>query len=134
MGGMLKGSPLLNQFWAQGRVTPLGSPLFVLAHYRTFLETIARDPNYVFPSLVDDTHIMGPLSEITHIFYHLSTQLALVGLRVKVSKCKFWSPSWISLCIKIPQACTLVTNGLCILGVQVGSQDFATHFLDEVLF
>jgi len=93
-----------------------------------------RDPNYVFPSLTDNTHIMGPLSEITHAFDHLSTQLALVRLRVKVSKCKLWSPSWIFLGIKIFQACTLVTNGLCILGVQVGSQNFATHFLDEVLF
>jgi hypothetical protein len=48
---------------------------------------------------------MGPLNEITCTFYHLSTQ-----------------------------GCTLVKNGLCILGVLVGSQDFATHFLDEVLF
>jgi hypothetical protein len=77
---------------------------------------------------------MGLLSEITHAFDHLSTQLAQVGLMVKVSKCKLWSPSKISLGIKIYQIYTLVTNGLCILGVQVGSQDFATHFLDEVLF
>jgi len=34
--------------------------LFALAHYRTFLETIAWAPNYVFPSLVNDIHIVGP--------------------------------------------------------------------------
>ncbi len=28
----------------------------------------------------------------------------------------------------------MVIDGLCILGVQVGSQDFVTYFLDEVLF
>jgi hypothetical protein len=28
----------------------------------------------------------------------------------------------------------LVTDGLRILGVLVGFQDFTTHFLDEVLF
>ncbi len=28
----------------------------------------------------------------------------------------------------------MVINGLHILGVLMGSQDFATHFLDEVLF
>jgi hypothetical protein len=61
-----------------------------------------RDPNYVFPSLANDTHIMGPLSEITHAFDHLLTQLTLVGLKVKVSKCKLWSPSWIFLSIEIP--------------------------------
>jgi hypothetical protein len=74
------------------------------------------------------------MSEMTCIFDHLSTQLALVGLKVKVSKCKLWSPSWIPPSIEIPQGCTLVTNGLCILCVPVGFQDFATYFLDEVLF
>jgi hypothetical protein len=82
---------------------------------------------------VNDTHIVGPLNEITHIFYHLSTQLALVGLRVKVSKCKLWNPSRISPSIKIVQGCTMPRNGLGILGVPMGSQNFATHFLDEVL-
>jgi len=76
---------------------------------------------------------MGPMSEITRVCDHLSTQLALVGLRVKVLKCKLWNPLRISLGIKIFQGYTLVTSGLCILGVPMGSQEFATHFLDEVL-
>jgi hypothetical protein len=50
-----------------------------------------------------------------------------------VSKCKFWSPSWIFSNIEIIQGCTLVTNGLRILGVPMGFQGFVTHFLDEVL-
>ncbi len=50
-----------------------------------------------------------------------------------MSKCKFWNPSKISLSIKIPQGYTLVTNGLRILGVPMGFQEFAMHFLDEVL-
>jgi hypothetical protein len=51
-----------------------------------------------------------------------------------VSKCKLWNPSSIFPSIKIPQGYTLVIDGLRILGVLVGSQDFAMHFLDEVLF
>jgi hypothetical protein len=83
---------------------------------------------------VDDTHIAGPMNEITHAFDHLSTQLTLVGLRVKVLKYKLWSPSRISLGIEILQDCILITNGLCILGVLVSSQDFVMFFLDEALF
>jgi hypothetical protein len=83
---------------------------------------------------VDDTHIMGPMNEIIRIFDHLLTQLAFVGLKVKMSKCKLWSPLGISPSIKIPQGCTLVTYGLHILGVQMGSQNFVMHFLNEVLF
>jgi hypothetical protein len=88
----------------------------------------------IFPSLVDDTHIMGFLNEITRAFDHLSTQITIVGLRVKMSKCKLWNPLEIYLGIKIPQGCTLVANGLHILGVPMGSQDFAMYFLDEVLY
>jgi hypothetical protein len=83
--------------------------------------------NCAFPSLVDIIHIVGPLNEITHAFDYLSTELTLVGLRVKVSKCKLWSPSKISPGIEILQGYTLVIDGLCILGVPVGSLDFATH-------
>jgi len=96
---------------------PLKGPLFTLAHYQAFLKTITQAPIYIFPSLTNDIHIVGLLSEITHTFDHLSTQLAQVGLRVNVSKCKLWSPSKISLGIKIYQIYTLVTNGLRILGV-----------------
>jgi hypothetical protein len=100
---------------------PLGVPLFPLAHYQTPLETIVRAPNCVFPSLVDDTHIVGPMNEFSCTFDHLLTQLTQVGFRVNVSKCKFWSPSGIFLGIEIPYSCILVINGLHILNVLVGS-------------
>jgi hypothetical protein len=80
----------------------LGSLLFALAHYWTILKTSVWMPIYVFPSLTDDTHIVGFLNEIIPTFDHLSTQLTLIGLNVKVSKCKFWSPSGIYSCIEIP--------------------------------
>ncbi len=99
----------------------LGGHLFVLAHYRSLLETIVWAPNCVFPSLKDDIHIVGLISEISCAFDHLSTQLTQVGFKVKVSKCKIWSLSKISPRIEIPQGYILVIDGLHILGVQVGS-------------
>jgi hypothetical protein len=72
-------------------------------------------------SLVDNTYIMGLMNEIVSTFDHLLTQLALVGLRAKISKCKLWSPSGILSNIKIPQGYTLVINGLCIFSVPMGS-------------
>ncbi len=47
--------------------------LFSLIHYGTFLKTITQAPNYVFPSLADDTHIMSFMNKIVPAFYHLST-------------------------------------------------------------
>ncbi len=67
---------------------PLGGPLFALTHCRAFLKTITQAPKCVFPSLVDDTHIVGIVNEVVLTFDHLLTQLALVGLKVNVSMCK----------------------------------------------
>jgi hypothetical protein len=80
---------------------PLRGLLFILAHYQVFLETIMWVFSYVFPSLVDDTHIMGPMSEITHAFNHLLTQLALIGFKVKMLNYKLWSAFEIFLGIEI---------------------------------
>jgi hypothetical protein len=56
---------------------PLKGLLFALAHYRTFLKTITWAPSCIFPLLVDDIHIVGPMNEIICTFDHLSTQINL---------------------------------------------------------
>ncbi len=98
---------IIESFPSMRQGGPLGIPLFVLAHYWAFLKTIMWAPNCVFPSIANDTHIVGPMYEIICAFDHLLTQLALVGLRVKVLKCKFWNPLRISLGIKIFPGCIL---------------------------
>jgi hypothetical protein len=55
------------------RGDPLRGFLFALAHYWTLLETIAQAPNYVYPSLVHNTHVVGPSNEIIPTFHHFST-------------------------------------------------------------
>jgi hypothetical protein len=119
-GWHVEGVTIIESFLGMKHNDPLGSLLFVLAHYRTFLETIVWTFSYIFPSLVDNTHIVGPMSEITCTFDHLSTQLTLVGLKVKVSKCKLWNPLGISPSIEIFQGCTLVIDGLRIFGCASG--------------
>jgi hypothetical protein len=76
---------------------------------------------------------MGPMNEITCAFDHLLTQLTLVGLKLKMSNYKLWSPLMISPSIKILWGCILFIDALRILGVPMGFQNFVTHFLDEVL-
>jgi len=99
--GHVEGATIIESSSCIRHGDPLKGFLSALAHYQTLLETIVRAPNCVFPSLMNDTHVVEPMNEITYAFDHLSTQLTLVGLRVKVSKCKLWSPSKISPSIKI---------------------------------
>lgn len=112
-----EGVTIIESLLGMRQGDPFRGLLFALTHYRALLETIAWTPNYVFPSLTDNTYIMGPMNEIILAVDHLSTELTLVGFKVKVSKCKLCSPSRIPLSIKIPHGYTLVTNGLHILGV-----------------
>jgi hypothetical protein len=132
-GRYVKGVIIIESSSSTRQGDPLKRPLFVLAHDQTFLMTIMHAPSYVFPSLANDTHIVGPMGEIICAFGHLSTQLSLVGFKVKMSMCKLWNPSRIFPGIRIHQHYIFVTDGLCILGVPMGSQDFATHFLDGAL-
>jgi hypothetical protein len=53
---------------------------------------------------------------------------------VKVLKCKLWNPLRISSSINIPEVYTLVIDGLHILGVQVGFQNFIRYISNEALF
>jgi len=41
---------------------PLGKTLFALAHFKALHSTINCFLSYLFPSIVDDIHIIGPLS------------------------------------------------------------------------
>jgi len=43
---------------------PLGRMLFVLAHLHVFHPIAATHATCVFPFLVDDTHIIGPTSNV----------------------------------------------------------------------
>jgi hypothetical protein len=84
----VEGVTIIELFSSTKQGDTLRGPLFALAHYQVLLKTIMQTPNCVLPSLVDETHIVRPINEILYVFYHLLTQLDLVGLRVKVSKCK----------------------------------------------
>jgi hypothetical protein len=68
----VKGVTIIESYLGMKQNDPLKGPLFVLAHYWALLNT-CKSPNYVFPSLMDNTHIVGPMSEITHPFDHLLT-------------------------------------------------------------
>jgi hypothetical protein len=100
-GRHVKGVTIIESFSSMRQDDPLGGLLFVLTRYRAFVKTIVWALMCVFPSLANDTHIVGPMNEITRAFDNLLTQIALVGFKVKVSKCKFWSPLRIFLSIKI---------------------------------
>jgi len=47
---------------------PLGGTLFALIHFCVLHPTITTHPTFVFPLLTDDMHIVGPTSNVVHVF------------------------------------------------------------------
>ncbi|KAL2610702.1 hypothetical protein R1flu_029275 [Riccia fluitans] len=76
---------------------PLGGTLFALAHLCALRTVASKHPLYLFPSLADDTHIVGFLEAVVPAFHTLEGHLLAVGLTVQPTKCAAWSPSGLHL-------------------------------------
>jgi hypothetical protein len=69
MGNMNRGFIVIESSSGTRQGEPLNGFLFALAHYWTFLKTIAWTPNYVFSSLMDDTNIVGLMNKVVFTFW-----------------------------------------------------------------
>ena len=61
---------------------PSGGVLFALGHQQALRATAAAFPDCAFPSIADDTHIVGPPARVVEAFVNFFVQLALLGLEV----------------------------------------------------
>jgi hypothetical protein len=59
---------------------PLRGALFVLIHFKALCFIVNHFPFCLFPSIVDDIHIRGPLSIVLFIYEHFKTKLCVIGL------------------------------------------------------
>jgi hypothetical protein len=50
---------------------PLGKALFTLAHFKALCSITNHLSSYLFPSIVDDIHIIGPPSIVSSTYEHL---------------------------------------------------------------
>jgi hypothetical protein len=70
---------------------PLGGTLFFLAHFCALRPTIVTHPTYVFPSLVDDTHIIGPASNVVPTFLLIRRVISIKFFNVVNKMCSLVS-------------------------------------------
>jgi hypothetical protein len=57
----------------------LGGMLFIFVHLHVLHPIVATHPTYVFPSFVDDTHIIGSTSNMILVFLHLEEEFITLG-------------------------------------------------------
>jgi len=70
----------------------LGGVLFALVHLCILHPIATTHPTYVFPSLTNDTHIVGLASNMVPIFMWLQEKFVALGLLMQPTKCVIWSP------------------------------------------
>ncbi len=71
---------------------PLRDALFVIAHFRALHSIANHFPFYLFPYIIDDTHIMGPPSIVSFVYEHFKIEFYVIGLSIQPKKCVAWSP------------------------------------------
>jgi hypothetical protein len=91
---------------------PSYGPLFALIHFQVLCYFLGVFSSCLFPSLANDTHIIGLAHVISLTFDHFASQLAFVGLFV-------FSLGFVCLTSWVRPPC-----GIKILGVLFGFASF----------
>jgi len=81
---------------------PLGRALFALAHFRALRFTTNHFLSCLFSSIIDDIHIIGPLSIVSFVYEHFQIELCVIVLSIQPHKCVTWSPSCLPLDFNTP--------------------------------
>jgi putative effector of murein hydrolase len=71
---------------------PLGGALFALTHFRALCFTTSHFPFYLFPSIINDNHIIAMLSIVSFTYEHFQIELCVIGLFIQPKKCVAWFP------------------------------------------
>ncbi len=71
-------------------------------HLCIFCHTIIAHPICVFPSLIDDTHIVGPGLGMVLVFLQLEQEFSALRLSMQPSKCVAWFSQGLDHFISLP--------------------------------
>ena len=107
--------------------------LFALGHQQVLRATAAVFPDCAFPSIADDTHIVGPPARAVEAFSHFVAQLALLRLSVQPSKCVAWFPSGLGAFVVLPEGVSYAMEGIRLLAVPLGREEYVGGFLSSAL-
>jgi len=110
-----------------------GGELFALAHFNVWCSITNHFPSCLFPSIVDDTHIIGPPSIWSFAYEHFQTKLCAIGLSIQPLKCVAWPPSSLPPNFNAPSQFTTPFEGIRVLGVLLSTITFTSSFIKKTL-
>jgi hypothetical protein len=63
---------------------------------------VHHSSSYLFPSIIDNIHIIGRLSIVSFTYEHFQTEFHVISLSIQPHKCVAWSPFGLSLNFNTP--------------------------------
>ncbi len=83
--------------------------------------------------VVNDTHIIGPLSIVSFTYEHFQNKLCAIGFSIQPKKCIAWSPSSSPPDFNTPSQFTTPSKRNKVLGVPLGILNFTSSFIKDAL-
>ncbi len=107
--------------------------LFDLTHFRALHSIVNHFPSCLFPSIIDDTHIISPLSIISSTYEHFYIEFYVIGLSIQPQRCVTSPPSSLPPNFNIPSLFTTPFEKIRVLGVSLGTLTFTSSFIKYAL-
>jgi hypothetical protein len=106
----------------------LRGALFALAHFRALCSTTSHFPSCLFPSILNDTHIINPLSIVSSAYEHFQTEFLTISFSIQLQKCITWSFFVMPLHFNTPSQFTTPYEGIRLLRVLLSTLTFISSF------
>ncbi len=91
---------------------PLRKALFALAHFKALHFVANHFPFCLFPSIANDTHIIGPFL-LYHLYMNIyRSNFHVISLSIQPHKCLTWSPYGLLLDFNTPSQFTTPSKGI----------------------
>ncbi len=111
----------------------MGGMLFLLVHFCVLCPIVTTYFTYVFPSLANDTHIVGPTLDVVPTLKQLHEELLTLGFLMLPTKCVVWFLQGLDHFISFLFGFFTFDWGFHILGAPMRSTSFVESFVAEVL-
>ncbi len=89
--------------------------------------------SYIFPSIIDDTHIISPPSIISFTYEHFQIELYVIGLFIQPQKCVAWSPFNLPPDFNTPSQFTIPLEGIKIFKIPLSTSSLTSSFIKNTL-
>jgi hypothetical protein len=110
-----------------------GGALFASAHFKASRSIASHFPSCLFPSIIDDTHFIGPLSIVSSAYEHFQIKFHPIGLSIQPLKCVAWSPFGLLSNYNTRSQFTTPSKGIKVLVVLLGTSTLTSSFIKDAL-